>query len=1025
MISLKNILLKEYSDKVINNTIERWKKEKPDLDDNQAKAVIQRFEQVKQGLSSKLDIITLSDELRQSNNYLNIDKYSLADMVALLRSIPEKEDKIKKEASKKFSKEAGIPETTTKQYVARFFGNKDNLKFAAREGNDQFSKEEVLSFIPRNLQREEMFLDPRNWRWEKFEQMMDALFPYYGSAEDGDENFATTDADKVYDKDGIEIYKADDVNKCIAYNPVNQETNRKMYGWCVSQVGNTNYDYYRFEERSPTFYFVFDRNKTSEKENHSFIDKWHAFVVQVNKNPKQDETYRVTSANNDADTRAAKWEDIAKIVPPETWERIKGLKDYFKPIDLSPVERGRKFASGKNLSLDEFKELSTDEKILYIQGKASKNSISRDILEILPKVKIPLEGRSTTLANVAIDSGQEFPYSVLKNYESLAKRYAIYRYRHTEYANKPIPLSYVKYLDDEAKWKYLNTFEDYTNFENIEKYFGEETLKRFVDKKVSELDLIYPEKYFRYIEDKNKLNLYKLLSKLNKNWSLGDNFTNDEEKIDNSGEAMEQNMTPQQIFASDISNFTSKDLENIIRLAKEFDGKDEYVYMIYSLPYVLNNNGEELILLPENEEYQTWYAFNKNGQVKKKFSGESKLENDIFSNGYPNSEDMRRYYDISDFEEKNPNQINEQKKYSFLAEIKIDNPTLTFKELMSNGLYGNANRTIAVFKQMGFNKDNYGDGLEGFFNKLSQEDKKKMIGIAIKMNKSALQNEIKINKPLLYKESQYKALIADIDEYIGTSQYYDIIGKYLNDFDLLNYEDPMNIWDDIPNKFKNDVMEELQKFYEENKPLDEIKIDKPKTLLDKTKELYLKLYNAPKSGFDGELQEEIYELFLDGEIWHEDESLVDLFDKLPQDELKDLYKYLIGHQNISQETDLEEIKINQPGVWGDLVPPSLIKPGDKLRDYNDDEVTLIKAVPWKDRNVVKKYDNGYTIDEFENNLELYNINSNSWLVAVKIERWGKETTLLYNYGEDGAYKKKENIQEKFMRERLQNRAGLR
>lgn len=871
MISLKNILLKEYSDKVIQNTIERWKKEKPDLDDNQAKAVIQRFEQVKQGLSSKLDIITLSDELRQSNNYLNIDKYSLADMVALLRSIPEKEDKIKKEAAKKFSKEAGIPETTTKQYVARFFGNKDNLKFAAREGNDQFSKEEVLSFIPRNLQREEMFLDPRNWRWEKFEQMMDALFPYYGSAEDGDENFATTDADKVYDKDGIEIYKADDVNKCIAYNPTNQETNRKMYGWCVSQVGNTNYDYYRFEERSPTFYFVFDRNKTSEKQGTSFIDKWHAFVVQVNKNPKQDETYRVTSASNDSDTRAARWEDISKIVPSETWSKIKGLKDYFKPIDLSPVERGRKFASGKNLSLDEFKELSTDEKILYIQGKASKNSISRDILEILPKIKIPLEGRSTTLANVAIDSGQEFPYSVLKNYESLAKRYAIYRYRHTEYANKPIPLSYIKYLDDEARWKYLNTFEDYTNFENIEKYFGEEILKRFVDKKVSELDIIYPEKYFKYIEDKNKISLYKLLSKLNKNWSLGDNFTNDEEKIDNSGEAMEQNMTPQQIFASDISNFTSKDLENITRLTKEFNGKGEYAYIIYSLPYILNNNGEELILLPENEEYQTWYAFDKNGQVKKKFSGESKLKNDVFSNGYPNSDDMRRYYDISDFEEKNPNQINEQKKYSFLAEIKID---------------------------------------------------------------------------------------------------------------------------------------------------------KPKTLLDKTKELYLKLYKAPKTSFDGELQEEIRELFLEDIDWPEDVFLVDLFDQLPQDELKDLYNYLIGHQNISQENDLEEIKIEKPGVWGDLVPPSLIKPGDKLRDYNDDEVTVIKTVPWKDRESVSMYDNSYFIEEIEENPELYGLNNNTWLVAGEVEHFGQKTQLLYNYREDGAYKKKENFQEHFIINRLKHRAGL-
>jgi hypothetical protein len=35
---------------------------------------------------------------------------------------------------------------------------------------------------------------------------------------------------------------------------------------------------------------------------------------------------------------------------------------------------------------------------------------------------------------------------------------------------------------------------------------------------------------------------------------------------------------------------------------------------------------------------------------------------------------------------------------------------------------------------MGFNKNNYGDGLEGFFNKLSQNDKIKIINIAKEMN---------------------------------------------------------------------------------------------------------------------------------------------------------------------------------------------------------------------------------------------------------------------------------------------------
>jgi len=70
-----------------------------------------------------------------------------------------------------------------------------------------------------------------------------------------------------------------------------------------------------------------------------------------------------------------------------------------------------------------------------------------------------------------------------------------------------------------------------------------------------------------------------------------------------------------------------------------------------------------------------------------------------------------------------------------LDEIKVNNPLLTFDDLMKQGLYGNANRTIAVFKQMGFTMNDYGKGLEGFFKELSQEDKIKMMGIAKKMNK--------------------------------------------------------------------------------------------------------------------------------------------------------------------------------------------------------------------------------------------------------------------------------------------------
>ena len=58
------------------------------------------------------------------------------------------------------------------------------------------------------------------------------------------------------------------------------------------------------------------------------------------------------------------------------------LKDYFQPIQLSFIEKTKKFTFGVSLSLNEFKELSQDDKILYIQGKASKNQISNDILKI-------------------------------------------------------------------------------------------------------------------------------------------------------------------------------------------------------------------------------------------------------------------------------------------------------------------------------------------------------------------------------------------------------------------------------------------------------------------------------------------------------------------------------------------------------------------------------------------------------------------------------------------------------------------
>lgn len=704
--------LNEYSEKTINSTIERWKKENPKVDDNIAKQVIQRFDQIKNGLSQKLNIVVLPDELKQNNNYLNIDKYSFDDMVKLIRSLPENPDKIKKDAINKFVDKETIDRTMAQSYVARFMAKRDALKQGVESGIEELDlkAEDIKKLIPKFLLQNGAFLDPRNWKWEPFEQMLDALFP---SQKQGEvTNDVTTDADKVYDKGGIEIYKGDDVHKCISYNPANIKKGDTKYGWCVTSPGNVNYDNYRFEERAPTFYFVFDRNKTSEPGHSPFKDKWHAIVIQVNADAK---SYRVTSANNDADHRADSWEAISKIVPSETWSRIKDLKDYFKPIKLSSVERGRKFASGKNLSLAEFKELTQDEKILYIQGKASKNQIGKDILKILPEYKIDFEGRSTTLANVAIDSGQKFSYDDLKKNEPLAKRYAVFRFRHTDYSKDPLPLPFIKFLDEPGKEKYLKIFEENLNFDLIEKFFGEKAAETYVNNEVKNLQYV-PPKAVKYIKDAKTKQLYSIYHKLTESWNFSDNFKLDEESISKLTDMPVQDVTPVPINQEQWSKLSNEERKVIVNLAGKVNGNSKYSTLLYALPYIVKDGEKTYALLPKDNKdftYDKWTLVDLNGKVvKDNISGDATLGDNTLITGYPSdNEKINRIYSIKDLK-------GADKK---LKEIKVNNPVPEFYKKLNHEEIQSLNKLKQHFKDVKLYTPSMGplagDDLIGFTTK--------------------------------------------------------------------------------------------------------------------------------------------------------------------------------------------------------------------------------------------------------------------------------------------------------------------
>ena len=679
-------LLREYPESTISKILTKWGVDPdPKSQDSKvkaARALITRFEQIKGSIPQKLDILVIPDDIKKKDPR-NIELYSLEDMIKLIKSYPENPDKIKKDAIENFVTKYQIDKPTAQSYVARFMTKKDNLKYAIENGTEDgnFTKEEVLELIPKRLLQNNLYLDPRNWQWQSFEQMLDALFPSQKQAtgEEGS-NEATTDADKIYDKDGIEIYQGDDVHKCISYNPVNPGTKRKKYGWCVTQIGNTNYDYYRFGDKSPTFYFVFDRSKTSEPEHAPFNDQWHAFVVQVN---NDGESYVVTGADNRGDMRAESWESISKIVSADTWNKIKNLKQYFKPIPLSAIERGRKFASGRNLSLDEFKELSQDEKILYIQGKASKNALPNTILTILPQYKINLEGRSTTLANVAIDSGQTFPYSILKDNEALAKRYAIFRFRHTNYGSTPIPLPYIKYLDEEGQKKYYKEFgkggneDSFLTFELIEKYFGEAVTKQYVNSQLKHLGFLPPEA-INYIDNPKLKTLFKAVSKLYEPWKYGKYTNVSDEELANATSQPPQDVTPLPIDVKQWAKLTPEERKIIIELTEKYNGNSDYVELMYASPFIIKDKGQTLILLPEPSsegDYQKWVLVNDQDKViKRNISGDSTLDGDEINSGYNNavSEDFKRVYDIKDLD------IIESDSKS-LDEIKVNRPSSNYK----------------------------------------------------------------------------------------------------------------------------------------------------------------------------------------------------------------------------------------------------------------------------------------------------------------------------------------------------------
>ena len=625
MIKLVDLLVEFQENKIIS-LLKKWGLNPEDANDPDvinARKLLTRFEEIKSTLPAKIDILNVSDEIK-NKDIRNIDLYSLDDLDKLIKSYPENEEKIKKAAVERFVKNDFVDKATAQSYVARFLSKKRDLDFAVKNGTEDFTKEEVLAFIPERLRNRDAYLDPRNWKWQAFEQMLDALFPSQKKIS-GDEaiNTATTDADKIYDSNGIEIYKGNERDKCVSYNPTVDVggSQMKKYSWCVAQPGNTMYSSYRFGPTSPTFYFVFDRSKSSEPSSPgsrtSFVDPYHAIVIQVSEDKS---TYTVTDAGNRGDKTVKGWDAIQTVVPADTWVKIKGLKDYFEPIPLSSRERMDKMASGRNLSLNEFKELNEEEKIFYIQSKGRDSKLTPDILAILPQYKIKFQGRSTTLANIAINSGQVFTYDQLKNNEALAKHYAAFRFRHTDYGNNPLPLLFVKYLDEEGQKEYYKKFSDeQLNFDLIQKFFSKQILDSYIKEQLKNFAYL-PESAGKYITDPKDKQRFALYPALYGKWKQGRSYNISDEELGKISSMPSQTMHVESMLYSDWKKLPEETKKAIVSLAKGVTTDDKYDFINYALPIVVNYNNRDLLLLPVDGDmfhYVDWVLTDVDGNIIK------------------------------------------------------------------------------------------------------------------------------------------------------------------------------------------------------------------------------------------------------------------------------------------------------------------------------------------------------------------------------------------------------------------------
>lgn len=177
----------------------------------------------------------------------------------------------------------------------------------------------------------------------------------------------------IWSGNGIDIYDANDVDKCIKYR--NGGLTGKSYSFCIGAYGSSNlYQSYR-DNSGSSFYFIVDKNKIKTNDDGSIDldDPLHMIVYDVQNYNK----IVLTDANNTTGNISEFGGDASKYV------------DYLKSNGV-PVE--------KMVNRPKTEEESKEDKLLR-----RENNDLQWFINLTPDYKSKYIGRGHTLTNAQFD----------------------------------------------------------------------------------------------------------------------------------------------------------------------------------------------------------------------------------------------------------------------------------------------------------------------------------------------------------------------------------------------------------------------------------------------------------------------------------------------------------------------------------------------------------------------------------------------------------------------------------------------